>query len=61
MYMCHFHISHGNVDMVEELISLNASVNMKNDHQYTALMLASSAGHTEIVRALINAHAGINA
>lgn len=47
--------------MVEELISLNASVNMKNDHQYTALMLASSAGHTEIVRALINAHAGINA
>lgn len=43
--------------MVRALSARGASADLRNEQGYTALMLASAAGHGEIVKALLEAGA----
>jgi len=46
-----------NVKMTELLINAGADVNMKNKRGETALMIAISYGHNDVVRTLLDAGA----
>ena len=50
----------GHVNVVKELISHGAMVEVHNENGHTPLMEAASAGHVEIGRLLLEAGAGIN-
>jgi len=49
----------GLVDIVQQLIVLNANVNQQTNNGYTALMFAAEFGYDEIVQLLIQADANI--
>ncbi len=51
----------GNKDMVEFLLTLHVPLEEKNGINDTPLTTATNAGHTEIVRLLINGGADVNA
>ena len=50
----------GHTNVVKELISNGASVEVHNENGHTPLMEAASAGHVEIAKQLLEAGAGIN-
>ena len=50
----------GHTNVVKELISHGASVEVHNENGHTPLMEAASAGHVEIAQHLLEAGAGIN-
>ena len=50
----------GHTNVVKELISHGASVEVHNENGHTPLMEAASAGHVEIAQQLLEAGAGIN-
>lgn len=51
----------GNPSAVRLLIARGGSVNAKNKHGYTALMVAAGGGHVDVVRALLAEGADVNA
>lgn len=71
MQMCYFLVYVGNtplhsaacgghVEVVKELITSGASVEVHNENGHTPLMEAASAGYVEVARLLLEAGAGIN-
>lgn len=54
------HIIAGNLDAIKQCLSNGASINAKNDYNYTTLMLAAREGHLEIVKYLIESGADVN-
>ena len=50
----------GNTKLVEVLLKENADVNVQNEDNYTALMVASLNGHTQVAELLLNENADVN-
>ena len=47
----------GNLELVRQLLDEGVNVNAKDKHDVTALMAASTVGHTEVVKLLLG---GVN-
>ncbi|CAL4190584.1 unnamed protein product, partial [Meganyctiphanes norvegica] len=50
----------GDVPVVQEALKLGADINWQNPDGYTPLHVASSKGHSTIVKLLLNANADVN-
>ena len=50
---------YGELDVVRELLSLRAGVDVVNGRGQTPLMLSAMQGHTDIVRTLLDANANV--
>lgn len=58
--LIHWAVLSGNLKLVTYLIDLGCEINPKDDTDTTPLILASSAGHTEVVKLLLTKCDDIN-
>lgn len=56
----HYEAYHGHVEVVKALLDAGVPVDMKGDHQFTALHLAVKSGQTAVVKALLAAGAAVD-